>query len=161
MPKRKVSCASSDLLTVTRSIPIRYEDFNVRNIFLRKRAVLDSDENDDAIKNVMPIDWGPPGRYAGVIDLAEIANKDTRLAMTKKFIDTLYSDLDKTFNVEELARELIRHGYTLRRYVEIKHVLAYSTLNFMSARISSRYCSRASITNFYRPELGKSGRLTR
>lgn len=62
----------------------------------------------------MPVDWGPPDYYAGVMDIADKANKSEEI---QSYATRLREKLVDTFSVEALHYELRRYGHQLRRCV--------------------------------------------
>ena len=74
-------------------------------------------EINDSVQ-VMPVDWGPPDHYAGVIDIADLANDSkAKLEMLKKHAAQVHRILERTFSVDALYSDLQRHDRALRKCV--------------------------------------------
>lgn len=71
----------------------------------------------------MPIDWGPPSTFTGILDIKSEANKEELIEEFEEFVQKILRS--KHFNVEALYNALRRHGHTLRKYVQASNLLQH------------------------------------
>ena len=80
-----------------------YFDHHQRNVFFGR-----------ALQTVMPIDWGPEDKYAGVKEIAVDKDPEEKKRMIERFVDSLKRHLTDDYSLDELEDDLFRHGKDLR-----------------------------------------------